>query len=104
MACFIAPEEGLNNLAQGFNPISANLMKTSTGRMYFVPEGQHDRSQARSAWESVPQMYRPVGHVMIEGPRIKLALIGLKPWAKPWAQPWANFSCPSGAEDRPETD
>jgi hypothetical protein len=22
------------------------------GRMYFVPEGQHDRSQARSAWDS----------------------------------------------------
>jgi hypothetical protein len=156
MACFIAPEEGLNNLAQAFNLISANLVKASTGRMYFVPEGQHDRSQARSAWESVPQMYRPVGHGMIgrsqfqryfswkcapcligahtctnhtvpygtalwvgavpgtsclaaitlslrdkshspiEGPRIKLALMGLKPWAK--------FSCPSGAEDRPETD
>jgi hypothetical protein len=35
------------------------------GRMAFVPEGQADRSQARSAWESVPQMYRPVGHGMI---------------------------------------
>jgi hypothetical protein len=35
------------------------------GRMAFVPEGKADRSQARSAWESVPQMYRPVGHGMI---------------------------------------
>jgi hypothetical protein len=35
------------------------------GRMYFVPEGQHDRSQARSAWDSVPRMYRPVGYGMI---------------------------------------
>jgi hypothetical protein len=35
------------------------------GRMAFVPEGQADRSQARSAWESVPQMYRSVGHGMV---------------------------------------
>jgi hypothetical protein len=34
----------------GLKPISANLIKASTERMYFVPEGQHDRSQARSAW------------------------------------------------------
>jgi hypothetical protein len=27
-----------------------NLPITTPGRMYFVPEGQHDRSQARSAW------------------------------------------------------
>src|ERR1700738_4691717 len=27
----------------------------SMGRMVFVPEGQADRSLARSAWESVPQ-------------------------------------------------
>jgi hypothetical protein len=31
----------------------------------FVPEGQADRSQARSAWESVPRKNRPVGHGMI---------------------------------------
>jgi hypothetical protein len=29
--------------------------------MYFVPEGQHDRSLARSAWESVHRETRPVG-------------------------------------------
>jgi hypothetical protein len=33
--------------------------------MYFVPMGQHDRSQARSAWESVPQKNRPVGYGMM---------------------------------------
>src|ERR1700736_3557163 len=33
--------------------------------MYFVPEGQHDRSQARSAWDSAPQKSRPVGYGMI---------------------------------------
>jgi hypothetical protein len=29
----------------------ANLSKASAGRVYFVPEGQHDSSQARSAWD-----------------------------------------------------
>jgi hypothetical protein len=33
--------------------------------MVFVPEGQHDSSQARSAWESVPRENRPVGYGMI---------------------------------------
>ena len=34
--------------------------------MYFVPEGQHDRSQARSAWgDSAPQKSRPIGCGMI---------------------------------------
>ena len=27
--------------------------RSDDGRMVFVPEGQHDRSQARSAWKSV---------------------------------------------------
>jgi hypothetical protein len=45
--------------------------------MYFVPEGQHDRSHstryrllmaslARSAWESLDRENRPVGYGMIE--------------------------------------
>jgi hypothetical protein len=33
--------------------------------MNFVPEGQHDRSLARSAWESVLRENRPVGYGMI---------------------------------------
>ena len=33
--------------------------------MYYVPEGQHDRSLARSAWEIVHRENRPVGHGMI---------------------------------------
>jgi hypothetical protein len=57
--------KGLQNSTLGFNPISANLFKASMGRMYFVPEGQYDRSQAQSAWESVPRKYRPVGYGMI---------------------------------------
>ena len=28
-----------------------DLIKASAGRMYSVPEGHHDRSLARSAWE-----------------------------------------------------
>src|ERR1700704_1711922 len=33
--------------------MSANLMRgPSMGEWLFVPEGQHDRSQARSAWNS----------------------------------------------------
>jgi len=34
-------------------------------RMAFVPEGQHDRSLARSAWEIVHRDNRPVGYGMI---------------------------------------
>jgi hypothetical protein len=34
------------------------------GRMAFVPEGQHDRSQARSAWDRDPRKNRPVGYGM----------------------------------------
>jgi hypothetical protein len=33
--------------------------------MAFVPEGQHDRSQARSAWDSANLKSRPVGYGMI---------------------------------------
>jgi hypothetical protein len=33
--------------------------------MYFVPEGQHDRSQARCAWDSATQKSRPVGYGLI---------------------------------------
>ena len=45
--------------------LSASLFKASALRIYFVPEGQHDRSLARSAWESVHRANRPVGHGMI---------------------------------------
>src|ERR1700692_781435 len=47
---------------QSLDPISANLIKASTG---FVPEGQRDRSQARSAWDSANPKSRPVGYGMI---------------------------------------
>jgi hypothetical protein len=35
------------------------------GEWVFVPEGQCDRSLARSAWESSPQKSRPVGYGLI---------------------------------------
>jgi hypothetical protein len=69
LGCSIAPK-GLKNLAQGFNPISANLIKASTGRMYFVPEGQADRSQARSAWNHEENSPVPAGR--LNGSRAKL--------------------------------
>jgi hypothetical protein len=54
------------DLVQWLQPISTNLMRDpSMERMAFVPEGQADRSQARSAWESVPRKNRPVGCGMI---------------------------------------
>jgi hypothetical protein len=33
--------------------------------MHFGPEGQHDRSLARSAWDSAPRKSRPVGYGVI---------------------------------------
>jgi hypothetical protein len=53
----------------GLKPASANLVKASTERLYFVPEGQHDSSQAPSAWtgvwtfpESLVRVFGPTGH------------------------------------------
>jgi hypothetical protein len=37
----------------GWKPISVNLIKGLSGWMYFVPEGQHDSSQVRSAWVAI---------------------------------------------------
>jgi hypothetical protein len=45
-------------------PISANLIKASTERMYFVPEGEHDRSQARSAWRHEENSPVPAGRLI----------------------------------------
>ena len=55
--------KGQEDSAQGFNPISANLIKTSAGRMSFVPEGQHDSSQARSAWSHEENSPVPAGRL-----------------------------------------
>jgi hypothetical protein len=86
------------------------------GRMAFVPEGQADRSQARSAWESVPQMYRPVGHGMIgrSGGNVSLVesvrtptriipyptgrLFGLA--LVQALRAWLRSCCPSGTKNR----
>src|ERR1700688_1877801 len=54
----------------GVFPISANLIKASAGRMYFVPEGQDDSSQARSAWS--PEENSPVPAGRLNGSRLRL--------------------------------
>jgi hypothetical protein len=57
--------EGLYVLSPGFQPHKRLLNEASPGRMAFVPEGQCDRSLARSAWEWPPQKTRPVGYGLI---------------------------------------
>jgi len=45
--------------------VNANLMRVFDGRMAFVPEGQADRSQARTAWDNATPKRRPVGYGVI---------------------------------------
>jgi hypothetical protein len=40
-------------------------MRVFDGRMAFVPEGQADRSLARSAWDIATPKSRPVGYGVI---------------------------------------
>ena len=40
-------------------------MRVFDGRMAFVPEGQADRSLARSAWDNATPKSRPVGYGVI---------------------------------------
>ena len=40
-------------------------MRVFDGRVAFVPEGQADRSQARSAWDNATSKSRPVGYGVI---------------------------------------
>jgi hypothetical protein len=44
---------------------SANLMPVLDGRTAFVPEGQANRSLARSAWDNATLKSRPVGYGVI---------------------------------------
>jgi hypothetical protein len=60
-AAGLLPRRGNMTQPRGFNPISPNLIKALTGRMYFVPEGQHDRSQARIAWRHEENSPVPAG-------------------------------------------
>jgi hypothetical protein len=63
----------------GINPITANLMRGFDGRTPdFVPEGQAESSQARSAWVAMQSGPRPGGTV--EG--IVMARSGLKSLAQ----------------------
>jgi hypothetical protein len=60
----------VDRIQPGFNPMSANLSKASAGRMYFVPEGQPDSSQARSAWSHEENSRVPAGR--LNGSRLRL--------------------------------
>ena len=61
---FYCPEE-VEEFSPGFNPISAKIIVWRfDGRMAFVPEGQVDSSQARSAWVAM-QRPRPGGTVEV---------------------------------------
>jgi hypothetical protein len=59
----LCPEaQGLQPSAQGFNPHKRYLnARPFDGRMAFVPEGQADRSQARSAWVGMQRAPVPEG-------------------------------------------
>jgi hypothetical protein len=75
--------KGLNASARGFNPISTNLIKAWARRMYFVPEGRHDRSLAQKCLESAtPKMSRPVGYGLILAGVRSDSMIGVKKLAK----------------------
>jgi hypothetical protein len=51
-------------------------MRIFDGRMAFVPEGQADRSLARSAWDNATLKSRPVGYGVIRAgvPRADLMI------------------------------
>ena len=63
--------KGQDNLAQRrAYPVSAKIIvRRFDGRMAFVPEGQDDRSQARSAWVIDAESPRPGGTVEVWWPR-----------------------------------
>jgi hypothetical protein len=53
-------------------------MRIFDGRMAFVPEGQADRSLARSAWDHATPKSRPVGYGVIRaGVRRADSMIGV---------------------------
>ena len=56
--------KGQKGLAQGFNPISANLRKSYNERVYPVPEGPNESSLARSAWKQEKSEPVPEGRLI----------------------------------------
>ena len=66
---FFAPQEA-TGFSPGLKAISAKIIKASAGRMCFVPEGQHDSSQARSAWSH--EEHSPVPAGRLNGSRLRL--------------------------------
>ena len=52
-------------------------MRVFDGRMAFVPEGQADRSLARSAWDDATPKSRPVGYGVIGAGVRADSMIGL---------------------------
>ncbi len=49
--------------------------------MAFVPEGRHDRSLARSAWNRATQKSRPVGYGLIRAGLRTDSIIGVTKFA-----------------------
>jgi len=55
---------GQEGSTRGFNHIRVKIIaRRFDGRMVFVPEGQHDRSQARSAWNHEENSHVPAGRL-----------------------------------------
>ena len=57
---------------------SASVRWRLDGRMAFVPEGQADRSLARSAWSTPPHTGRPVGYGVIRAGVRADSMIGVR--------------------------
>jgi hypothetical protein len=70
--CHQGSPKGAGGLSTGFQPISAKIvLRRFDRRMAFVPEGQADRSQARSAWVSMQRGPVPEGRLKsLSVPRI----------------------------------
>jgi hypothetical protein len=66
----VLPPEGREGFVLWINPTGADLTLVVRWANGFVPEGQSDRSLARSAWDRATQKSRPVGYGLIraDGP------------------------------------
>jgi hypothetical protein len=53
------------------------VLRVFDGRMAFVPEGQADRSLARSAWDHATPKSRPVGYGVIRAGERAGSMIGV---------------------------
>jgi len=63
--------------APGRRGINAHYTRVFDGRVAVVPEGQADRSQARSAWDNATPKSRPVGYGVIRAAVRADSMIGV---------------------------